>query len=309
MLYVISCSNENQFQPEPEMENPEPELIFSNLPDSIKVETEIEFTFRLKGEDNYTLSIDTIFPTYNYTWIDFSLIPENTSVIPDIAIHNIKRRGACLKINGNPLSEDMPVQKEVENILRFTNPQVVGNYSLVFKIKDPKGRQYSKVLQLKVYSSPIYITFFAVDPWLDLGIFDKNYFNKLNEKYQSEPLDPVFAGKEVDTLYSQIVPMPGHPGKYTVPGKGTTVLVRQDGAKEFMYKCEQLTGSFSAFQVMWDNFVNASFVPQKTGFHCLEHNTFDDNILAGNYVYELSFTDFWGKVQKKNIVLTVLEKE
>lgn len=286
---------------------PQTEIYFSGLPDSVKVETTAEFNFSIQQQDYtgiFELDIDTIIPVYKHDyWIDWSQVPEGVSQIPQEAIINLCRKGIDLTINDNPLAKGMTIQAGRENRMTFANPRVVGDYRIIFNIRNNRGQKTKKELSLKVYSPSIKITVYDIDPWLDLGIYDKNFYEELNKNYSYSPLSEVFQNKETDVLYSHQQPKPGYPGELTFPGIGVTICVVQENAKDFLYSTDE-SNIQNAFGIHWDNDVlhSARTIPQKAGFHCLEFDA-KDSAVPGVYSIELSLTDYWGKKQKKLITV------
>lgn len=285
------------------------QLVFTNLPDSIAVETSASFNFKIDNNslsDYFEVSIDTIIPEYKFQYIDWSKVPVGVSQIPEEAIINVCRRGVELTINGNALEEDIMIQSGNDNLMSFTKPLVVGDYRIIFNIKDEKGRIIKKDIILKAYSPPVEIMIFDVDPWLDLGIYDKNFYEILNTKYTYEPLSTPFVNKQVDTVYSYECPMPGHPGEFTYPGIGLTVYVGQTNAREFIYQNDDRELSIS-WGTNWDNDIkhSAKTFPQKSGFHCLELTAWE-HAKPGSFPLVLKFTDFWGKETQKVLILNAI---
>ena len=213
-----------------------------------------------------------------------------------------------MNLNGNPIEKDMPIQANRKYDFAFLKPQVVGNYEIKLKVKDQKGNEFRKDISIKVYSPEILIKAYNVDPWLDLKIFDKNFYEELNRDYTYNPLSDVFQGKEIDTVITYETPKPGYPGEFTYPGTGLTLYFQQEGAKEFVYKLTQPQGSQSAFLPRWDNDAerSADTYPQYQGFHCFELLTWSKNISAGTYQYQICLTDYWGKTQTKIITLLAI---
>ena len=287
------------------------QLMFTNLPDSIAVETSAAFNFSIAADptDFFELTIDTVIPEYKFQYIDWSKVPDGVSQIPEEAIINECRRGVELTINGNLLTKGMTIRSGRDNQIIFANPLVVGEYRIIFNIRNEKGHSIKKDVVLKAYSPPVEIMIFDVDPWLDLGIYDKNFYEILNAKYTYEPLSAPFVNKQVDAVYSYECPMPGHPGEFTYPGIGLTVYVGQTNAREFMYQKNdhELNNSF---YTNWDNDVKyrANTIPQRAGFHCLELTALD-NAKGGRFPLALIFTDYWGKVTQKILIVNAIAKQ
>lgn len=306
MLAFWACGNTvDQIYPQAEME-----ILFSNVPDSVKVETTAEFYFSVQQADyagNFELEVDTIVPVFKHDyWIDWSQLPADVSQIPEEAIKYVCRQGVQLTLNDKPLTKGMLIQPGINNRIVFSYPRVVGDYQLIFRLKNENGQCVKKELVLNVYSPPIDITVYDVDPWLDLGIYNKNFYEELNKNYSYSPLSEIFQNKETDILYSYQQPKPGYPGELTFPGLGVTVYVAQENAKEFLYLTDE-THINAAFVTHWDNDVlhSARTIPQKSGFHCLEFDSWDSAV-PGVYTIELLLTDYWGKTQKKLITVNAI---
>ena len=315
-LMSFSCSSKDDSEitggkpvPEPTFET---DILIEGLKDSVEVESSLVFTLQIKREgcnDNFELTVDTVIPVYTFhDWIDWEKVPENSDVIPPEAIRNIIRKGVQMNLNGNPIEKNMPIQANRKYDFTFSKPQVVGNYEIKLKVKDQKGNEYHKDVSIKVYSPEILIKVYNVDPWLDLKIFDKNFYEELNRDYTYNPLSDVFQGKEIDTVITYETPKPGYPGEFTYPGIGLTLYFQQEGAKEFVYKLTQPQGSQNAFLPRWDNDAErgADTYPQYQGFHCFELLTWSKDISGGTYQYQICLTDYWGKTQTKIITLLAI---
>lgn len=309
-LLCWACSQGQSNGVTPEIpETPESDVIltFSGIPDSILVESSSEFIFKIeqKGFNKiFELTIDTIIPEYtSQNWIDWSRVAEGQDQIPEDAIIKIHRRGIDLMVNDNPLQKGMPIQAGRLNRLKFYNPLVVGEYKLIFNIKGKNDKMTEKELKLKVYSPEIRIHVFDIDPWLDLKIWDKDFYKILNENYTFSPLSSVFVGRETDTLFSYETPKPGYQGQWTFPGIGTTIYFEQDNGKTFSYFADESNLS-NAFFTRWDNDVQhpASTLPQQAGFHCLEFTSWEF-AKSGKYDVVISLTDYWGKTSRKKITV------
>lgn len=315
ILSISSCaSNNNNNSEEKLFPSPtyETNILIGGIQDSIEVESKQTFTLQVSRENydgNFELTVDTIVPVYTFNdWIDWDKVPDNSYIIPPEAVLNIERKGVELFLDNNPLESEMPIQANRKYNFTFANPQVIGEYKILLKIQDQEQNEFKKEIKIKVYSPDILIKVYNVDPWLDLGIYDKNFYEELNGNYSFNPLSEVFSGTETDTFRTYESLKPGYPGQFTYPGIGITVYFQQKGAKEFVYKLTQLQGAQSAFLPRWDNDVKhgAETYAQYSGFHCFELLTWSDDISAGTYQYEICLTDHWGKTQTQKITLLAI---
>lgn len=310
---MFACSPAESVEPaqvNPETEKPQQsqkiKIILGDVPDSVRVDDKIDFDFYIEGSsENLFMTIDTIIPTYKISnWIDWEKVPEDASQIPQEAMIEIINRGITLQMDGSDLLPAFPVKPGKVYKVSFENPMAVGNYKIIFKVKKKSAEVCRKEVTLKVFSPDIDIRVFKVDPWLQLEIWDKNFFEELNKKYTYQ--SKVFQGKETDTLYSYQQPKPGYPGELTLPGIGVTVYVGQVNGTYFSYQTDE-TNINSGFAVNWDNDVihAARTLPQKYGLHCFEFSSWN-KALPGNYKVILKITDQWGKRAEKEVNLQAI---
>ena len=287
----------------------EVEIVLNSIPDSVRVDRKLNIDFSIKSQNRdafFYLTIDTVIPTYTISdWIDWSKVPEGVSQIPEEAILHVVRHGVKLQFQEKDLRRDILVNANTDYTINFNDPEVVGDYMLIFNLKSESGKVYKKEVRVKVVSPSVNIVIYDVDPWLKLGIYDKNFYEILNERYTFNPLSEPFVGKETDIVYTYECPKPGYPGEWTYPGLGLTVYLGQENAREFTYQTDE--SGINVF-TNFDNDVKyrANTIPQKTGFHCLELTTYDKTV-AGQFPLILKFTDYWGKETQKRLTLIAVE--
>ena len=324
---IVSCmacgGNDPEVEPDPIPTPPEKEdpdkplgdiiLTIGELPDSIKVETSEEFKFSISRENykgKFRVSLDTICPKFEV------IVMEAGSA------KQIIRKGCELNVDGKKLNE-IDSLTSGEHTIKFSNPAVVGEYELVLGLTGSDGVKKSETIKLKAYSPEVIFKIYEVDPYLELKIFDKNYYEVLNRDYTYDPLSEVFKGKRVDTIYTKEKQNVGYPNsgeynehgeQYNIPGRGTTIYLGQEGGKDFWFNSGITFNDQNAtLSPMWNNSAH-SLTFQKQGFHCLdfwhfnipENNTYRHRL--GKTMYTIECFDFWGKRVTTDLTIVALDR-
>lgn len=294
--------------PEPEPEpKPEPPVIgptivtIGTIPEKVMVEKETEIPFTIVKE-NYKGKFKVK--------IEDGTIPEFEVItmgeVDGGQGHREIRKGYTLEIDNKAVGDSINVG---QHAFKIKNPAVVGDYRINVTFTDQEGKNTTEVLKFTVTSPDVIVKIYEVDPWLDLKIYDKNYYEILNRDYTYDPLSPVFVGKQVDTIYSQEVPKPGYPGKWTFPGRGMTVYIGQTGEKDFYCSSGiERTGNTKTLSPTWDN-TSAALRLHKQGFHCFEFvTTPDDSEEPGTSTFKITFYDYWGKPVECKLAIVLLDR-
>lgn len=324
---IVSCmacgGNDPEVEPDPIPTPPEKEdpdkpsgdiiLTIGELPDSIKVETSEEFKFSISRENykgKFRVSLDTICPKFEV------IVMEAGSA------KQIIRKGCELNVDGKKLNE-IDSLAPGEHTIKFSNPAVVGEYELSLNLIANDGTQKNEKLKLKAYSPEVIMKIYEVDPYLELKILDKNYYEELNRDYTYEPLSEVFVGKRVDTIYTKEEINVGYPNsgeynehgeQYHFPGRGTTFYLEQEGGRDFWFNTGITYDQDNAtLSPSWDN-AAYSLTFQKPGFHCLdfwhinipENNTYRHRL--GKITYAIECFDYWGKKATTSLTLVALDR-
>lgn len=271
-------------------------LTVSDLVDSVRVESTTTFKIKISRENDlhkFALKIDTLFPSF-----EFITLKEGN-------IYKLVKEGCQITIDGQSLAKIDSISTG-EHLITFSNPKVVGEYSFILQLTAKDGTTYSKTIKYKVFSPPVIVKFYEVDPWLELGIYDKNFYEILNRDYTYNPLSPVFKNKRVDTIYTKEIPMAGNPDKYTIKGRGITIYVGQEGGKDFYFKEGiKYDENIYALRPEWDT-TTPSLTWQGQGFHCLDFWVMKEQI--GKTTYTIEFYDFYGKKVKESITTVVYDR-
>lgn len=291
-LLALGCSsNSNEGFPDPEKY---PIVIsITQVPDSVCVETASEIRFSVSKKDysgDFQISIDSIVPEFGY-W-DYSMFPEDGSVPPEA--WKIKK-GVTLQINSLPLNEVKKIEAGKDNILRFSNPLVIGEYKVFINITDDDKQTKKEEIKLKVWSPEIIIKFYQKN----IGFDEDKYFEELNKKFTYSPLSEDLKGKRVDTIYTQEKPMAGHPGEWTVPGQSIICYIGQEGNNDFYYNVSG-ENSTTSWATRWDGDVNAHQKQQKSGFHGIMFET-GTKTDVGILYFTIHLIDKWGKEKMTTI--------
>lgn len=210
--------------------SPRPTLEFSSSPDTLSVYDAGEFRFTVKGVtgEEYTLHIDTVIPEFR--------APLNPAVSGK---RELVHRGVTLSVNGRPLADSMKLRAGYTNIFRFSNPQAIGDYRMVFTCTDKRGNVIKEARSLHVRSTEkIGVQFYNVDPQRELEIKKENFYETLNRDYSHSPLSPAFQNKETDSVSWRI-----HPREvniWSISGKGLTFHIEQKGNDEFYFPADVL---------------------------------------------------------------------
>lgn len=293
-LACVACEKDSS--PTPNLKLGAIVVTVSDIVDSVRVESTTTFKIKISRENylhKFNLKVDTLYPSFEF----ISLKEGN--------IYKLVKGGCKITIDGQSLTKIDSISAG-EHLITFSNPEVVGEYSFILQLTAKDGTTYSKTIKYKVFSPPVIVKFYEVDPWLELGIYDKNFYEILNRDYSYSPLSTVFKNKRVDTIYTKEIPMAGNPDKYTIKGRGTTVYLGQEGGKDFYFKEGILYNQNTyALRPEW-NTTTPSLSWQGQGFHCLDFWVMKERI--GTTTYTISFYDFYGKKVEKNITVIVLER-
>ncbi len=272
------------------------EVIVSDLVDSVRVESITTFRINISRENylhKFALKIDTLFPSFEF----ITLKDEN--------VNKLVKGGCEITIDGQSFAKIDSISTG-EHLITFSNPKVVGVYDFSIQLTANDGTTYSETIKYKVFSPPVIVKFYEVDPWLELGIYDKNFYEILNRDYTYNPLSPVFKNKRVDTIYTKEMPMAGNPDKYTIKGKGITIYVGQERGKDFYFKEGiKYDENIYALRPEW-NTTTPSLSWQGQGFHCLDFWVMEERI--GETTYTIEFYDFYGKKVEDSITVVVFDR-
>lgn len=307
-IFLHACGgNKQETEPQPEptpVPNPDPEPIpklgdivlrFMDVPDSIKVETSIDFKFTIERKNysgKFAIQVDTIYPKFEVVTMENGVAQQKI------------RKGCEITIDGKKIT-DLDSLSLGEHAVRFSNPAVVGLYEISLGLTAQDKITKKECVKLKVFSPLVTLKIYEVDPYLELKI-DKNFYEVLNQKYTYIPLSDVFKNKRVDTIYTQEIPKPGHSGEWTFPGRGVTVYVAQEGKRDFYSESGiQYNQNDYTLRPVWDNGIMAlSFVKQ--GFHCMEFYTMVEK--KSKTTYTISLFDYWGKKQDFDLTIIALDR-
>lgn len=273
------------------------EVVFSEIPDSVSVKEVTEFTFTVKGREGkeYIVSIDTIIPAFERDLTD------KDGYLTGVLL----RRGISIAVNRENKKE-VSVQSGAENTVRLADMQCIGDYKLLFTVKDAEGKEIKAEKVVKAFSpEEIIIDFLEVDAEIELGMgFEpERYYEKLNRHFNYYQLPEYFSDKHVTTIYTVEVDMPGYPGKTTIPGRGMIVYIGQGGEAE-LYKESAKGNNRNFLSPAWDNRDNSKL--QKTGLHALNFDTNSADNAPGTQTYTLTIADMYGKKASKTLTIIAL---
>lgn len=323
LLNCIACGG-NDLEPESELTPPLPLtptqpsdtaqpnkpgdiiLRFLNHVDSVEVETNAEFKLSIERK-NYTgkfkVEIDTICPVFEI------ITMEN-----GVAQQNIKK-GCEIRIDGKlPTKPDSLALGE--HTVTISNPSVVGEYEIFFTLTSGDGITHKESFKIKAFSAPAILSIYEVDPYLELEILDKNYYEVLNQNYTYTPLSQIFIGKRVDTIFIKEQYNPGtlneHGEEWTFDGRGTTVYLGQKGGKAFYFNEGIVFDENYTVRPEW-NSTTPSLTLQQQGFHCLDFWPFrkDGGTVChklGKTTYTIECFDYWGKKVSTNLTIVALDR-
>lgn len=290
----VACEKDST--PDPNLELGPIVVSFNDIMDSVCVESTTSFKIHISRENylhKFAVKIDTLFPSFEFI------------TLKDGDVNKLVKSGCEITLDGQSLSEIDSISSG-EHLITFSNPLVVGEYILNLQFTAIDGFSCTEIAKINVYSPPVTVKFYEVDPWLELGIYDKNFYEILNRDYSYSPLSTVFKDKRVDTIYTKEIPMAGNPDKYTIKGRGTTVYLGQEGGKDFYFKEGIIYDQNTyALRPEW-NTTTPSLSWQGQGFHCLDFWVMKERI--GKTKYTISFYDFYGKKVEESITVIVLER-
>lgn len=267
------------------------EVVFSEIPDSVSVKEVTEFTFTVKGREGkeYIVSIDTVIPAFEIDLRDSE---------------TITKRGVSIAVNAEN-KKKVKVQTGAENTVRLADMQCIGDYKLLFTVKDAEKEIKAEKVVKAFSPEEIIIDFLEVDPWIELGFNKEEYFVKLNKHFNYKQLPAYFSDKHVTTIYTVEEDKPGYPGKTTIPGRGMIVYIGQGNEKELFIKDINYNNRL-ILAATFDAKEGYNKSMQKTGLHALDLNTNPGDNAPGTQTYTLTIADMYGKKASKTLTIIAL---
>lgn len=266
--------------------SPKPTIEFSSCPDTLSVSESAELRFTVKGVtgEEYTLHIDTV-------------VPEFRAPLASDADgkRELLHRGATLSVNGRPLEDSIKLRAGYTNILRFSNPQAIGNYHISLTCTDKRGKTVKGSKSFHIRSTEkITVQFYNVDPQKDLEIQKENFYETLNREYSHNPLSPVFKDQETDSVSWRI-----HPREvniWSIRGKGLTFHIEQKGNNEFYFPADAIT--YDKTKAPLTPEIDGKDINQTllgSGFHGILFFYQQERPCEADITYRLTIIDRWGQ--------------
>lgn len=266
--------------------SPQPTLEFSTTPDTLNVSESAEIRFTVKGVtgEEYILHIDTVIPEFR------------APLTSDAGgKRELLHRGVTLSVNGRPLEDSIKLRAGYTNILRFSNPQAIGNYHISLTCTDKRGKTIKKAKTFHIRSTEkIIVQFYNVDPQKDLEIQKENFYETLNRNYSHSPLSPVFKNKETDSVSWRI--HPNEINAWSLIGKGLTFHIEQKGNNEFYFPADAIAYDKTKAPLIPE--IDGKNINQTLlggGFHGILFFYRQERPCEADITYRLAITDRWGQ--------------